>query len=474
MCVICHAAKKRYMKRAEVVQAMKSNSAGFFGFTVHDGVRRTLRTLDEKQFLEFFDKVVEDDDMWVMHARIPSRGEKTVDNVHGWEQDGIIFCHNMTLSSLDGMMRYAKWEGTDSEFFFRHIFIPFYRGCGPEAYKDGKFCPDLDNLVRHFCGTVNKFLFIMPDNTVVRYGDWVEERDRKTDDGQVAFYASNGSYKVYEARWPRSPAVGFGVRDGYYGGGYYSHFNDGDWGDYDDDVPSPGSARTGPPAASDELKRKEELVELVRKTCGDAQLCRLALCDVVAHGAAAYRGLPGDWAPDGEDDDVSDYMYELMPDCFDDNTYDAAVRGFESLADAEPGSGAEEYTPASYAADYAAEFAENLVKAGAKQANGTGIVPLYPTARHVEAGLKLLSRQWRTFARIAGVAVDFSAKGAASFACVSENPERDGNRWKTNKVRTEDILVDETESPETTYKAVGRLLDFIREETAKEQERSLG
>jgi hypothetical protein len=225
---------------------------------------------------------------------------------------------------------------------------------------------------------------------------------------------------------------------------------------------------------SDELKRKEELVELVRKTCGDAQLCRLALCDVVAHGAAAYRALAGDWAPDGENDDVADYMYELMPDCFDDNTYDAAVRGFESLADAEPGSGPEEYTPASYAADYAAEFAENVVKAGAKQANGTGIVPLYPTARHVEAGLKLLSRQWRAFARIAGVAVDFSAKGAVSFACVTENPERDGTRWKTNKVRAEDILVDETESPETTYKAVGRLLDFIRMETAREQERSLG
>lgn len=474
MCVICHAAKKRYMKRAEVVQAMKANNAGFFGFTVHDGARRTIRTLDDKEFLKFFDECVGDDDVWVMHARIPSRGEKTVANVHGWEQDGILFCHNMTLSQLDDMMKNAKWEGTDSEFFFRHIFIPFYKGCGgPEACKDGKFCPDLDNLVRHFCGYQNKFLFIMPDDTVVRYGNWVEEKDRKTDDGQVAFHASNGSYKVYKPRWPQT-STGFDARDGYYyGGGYYSHFNDGDWADYDDDVPSPGSARSSPPSVTDELKRKKELVELVRKTCGDVQLCRFALCDVVAHGAAAYRGLPGDWAPDGEDDDVSDYMYELMPDCFDNNTYDAAVRGFESLADAEPG-GSPEYTPADYAADYAAEFAENLVKAGAKQANGTGIVPLYPTARHVEAGLKLLSRQWRVFTRIAGVAVDFSAKGAASFACVAESPERDGNRWKTNKVRTEDILVDETESPETTYKAVGRLLDFIRMETAREQERSLG
>lgn len=462
MCVICCAAKKRHMKRAEVLQAIKSNNAGFFGFTVHEGQRKSIRTLDDKEFMAFFDSV-DDNDMWVMHARIPSRGEKNLANVHGWEEEGIVMAHNMTLSSLDEMMKHAKWEGTDSEFFFRHVFIPFYKGCGPEAYKDGQFCPDLDNLVRHFCGTTNKFLFIMPDNRLVTYGSWVQEADRQ-EDGKCAFYASNSSYKVYEQKWRPRTAVGFGSYGGY---GSYGGWGCDDYSD-DDDIPATGSG--SPPSTSDELKRHDALRDLVRSTCGDAQLCRLALCDVVAHGTAAYRSLPGDWAPDGEDDDVGEYMYGMMPDCFDDNTYDAAVRGFESLADDEEG----KFTPAMYAEQYADELAEGLVKMGAKQVNGTGIVPLYPTARHVEAGLKLLSRQWRAFARIAGAAVDFSAKGAASFACVSESPERDGTRWKTSKVKPEDILVDETESVETTYKAIGRLLEFVREESAKELERSLG
>lgn len=468
MCVIAAAAKKRYMKRAEVVQAMKANNAGFFGFTVHDGVRRTIRTLDDKEFLKFFDEVVEDDDMWVMHARIPSRGDRNVDNVHGWEQDGILFCHNMTLSQLDDMMKNAKWEGTDSEFFFRHVFIPFYRGCGPDAYKDGKFCGDLDNLVRHFCGHQNKFLFIMPDNTVVRYGDWVEEPGRKTEDGGPGFVASNRSYQVYEARWPACP-VGFGAVGGY-GGGYCRQFNDGDWGDFgdfDDEVPTAGPAGAGPAPAPDDLRRKGELVELVRRTCGDARLCMFALCDVVAHGTVSYRAVNGECSPADEDDDVETYLSELVPDCFDEDTYDAAIRGFEPLAAGQDADGAE-FGPRQYAEMYADEFAERLLKLGAKSGAGVGIVPTFPRPAHVEAGLKALSRQWRVFARIANVAVDFAAKGAASFACVADNPERDGNRWKTNKVRADDVLVDETESPETTYAAIGKLLEYIRAEAAKE------
>lgn len=454
------------MKRTEVLQAIKSNNDGFFGFTVHDGVRKTIRTLDDKQFMKFFDEV-DEDDMWVMHARIPSRGEKSLENVHGWEEDGIIMAHNMTLSCLDGMMRNVKWEKTDSEFFFRHVFIPFYRGCGEDAYKDGKFHPDLDNLVRHFCGTSNKFLFIMPDNVVVRYGDWVEKPNCKTEDGKPGFVASNRSYEVYEARWPARP-IGFGAVGGY-GGGYYRHFNDGDWGDYDDEVPAAGSAGTGPGggAAGDTLKRRADLVELVRGVCGDASLCRLALCDVVAHGTVSYRAMNGDCTPDDEDDDVETYLNELMPDCFDDDTYDAAIRGFEPLAVGQDADGAE-FGPRQYAEMYADELAEKLLKLGAKSGgSGVGIVPTFPRPAHVEAGLKALTKQWRVFARIANVAVDFSAKGAASFACVADNPERDGNRWKTNKVRADDVLVDETESPETTYAAIGKLLEFIRD-AAKE------
>ena len=167
MCVILHALKKKHVRKEEILQAMKANDAGFFMAALKpDGGRETIRTLAQEDAVKFFDKEVGDDDAFVMHARIPSRGTKTLDNVHGWEQDGVYFCHNMTLSDLDDVMDEEKWKGTDSEFFFRKVFMPFYKALGKDAYKDGKFAEPLDRLVRIAVQRSNKFLFIMPDNGV--------------------------------------------------------------------------------------------------------------------------------------------------------------------------------------------------------------------------------------------------------------------------------------------------------------------
>lgn len=458
MCVICAAAKKRHMKREEVLEAIRRNSAGFFGFTVHDGVRKTVRTLDDREFVRFFDEDVGDDDPWVMHARIPSRGEKTLDNVHGWEEDGIIFCHNMTLTSIDGMMQDAKWEGTDSEFFFRHVFMPFYRGCGEAAYEDGKFCQDLDNIVRHFCGTGNKFLFIMPDNRMVRYGTWVSEPDRK-EGGECAFYASNSSYRVYVPAWPKP-----GKPDRL---ACQRHDRDG-WGcdyDYDcgygyDDPPGYGGSHGyAPPAkASAPVARAsvrdddDDATRLVIGTLGAARICELALLDVVVHGALEYRSA--------ESTDlkvnVVDALDQFAPSAFDPDTYNAALEGFEALGDPRHGDGM--YTPGDFAEDYASELAGNLVRLG----EGRGrIVPYFHTKEHVKDGVGALEEEWLLFSRLAGVSVDFSAKSAASFVCVVDQPYRDGNRWVVKKARTEDVLVDRTLDAETSFRAVARLLEFI-------------
>lgn len=206
MCVILHALKKKHVKRAEIAQAMKSNNSGFAMFALRPGgVRESIRTLDEKELLDFFDKKVKADDEIAMHARIPSRGVKNLDNVHGWEEDKVVFMHNMTITDVDGMMRDDKWNGTDSEYFFRTLFMPMYRRWGAEAYKDGQLHPYIDRMVRFFAGTSNKFLFIMPDNRVLRYGSWVNEPDRKEGD-QIAFWASNSTYRVYERTW--TPAGG--------------------------------------------------------------------------------------------------------------------------------------------------------------------------------------------------------------------------------------------------------------------------
>lgn len=454
MCVICAAAKKRHMKREEVLEAIRRNSAGFFGFTVHDGVRKTVRTLDDREFVRFFDEDVGDDDPWVMHARIPSRGEKTLDNVHGWEEDGIIFCHNMTLTSLDGMMQDAKWGGTDSEFFFRHVFMPFYRGCGEAAYEDGRFCQDLDNIVRHFCGTGNKFLFIMPDNRMVRYGTWVSEPDRK-EGGECAFYASNSSYRVYMPAWTKSggpdrPAC---RRHDCGGWGYDCDYG---WGydcDYDDPPGYAPPAKADAPAARASARDDDDATSLVVGTLGAARICELALLDVAVHGALRYRSAESE----GLEVNVADALDQLAPSAFDTDTYNAALDGFEALGD--PRQDGSTYTPGDFAEDYASELAGNLVELG----EGRGkIVPYFHTKEHVKDGVEALEAEWLLFSRLAGVSVDFSAKSAASFVCVVDQPYRDGSRWVVKKARTEDVLVDRSLDAETSFRAVARLLEFIR------------
>lgn len=214
MCVIIHGLKKKHVRRVEVQTAMRNNGSGFFGVALKpDGTRDMIRTLSEDDFLKFFDEKVADDDGFVMHARIPSHGPKTLDNVHGWEEDGILFSHNMTLTDLKPMMTKLKWgDKTDSEFFFRKVFMPYYRGLGPDAYKDGKFHPDLQAYVEHFCGSWNKFCFVMPDNNVIRIGPWVNEKDR-LENGEIAFWASNSTYTVRGY----SGYAGFDDEDDYYG-----------------------------------------------------------------------------------------------------------------------------------------------------------------------------------------------------------------------------------------------------------------
>lgn len=441
MCVICCAAKKRHMKREEVLEAIKRNSAGFFGFTVHDGARRTIRTLDDKAFMKFFDEVVEDDDMWVMHARIPSRGEKTIDNVHGWEEDGIIFCHNMTISLLDGMMRNVKWENTDSEFFFRHVFLPFYRGCGKDAYKDGKFCEDLDNLVRYFCGSMNKFLFIMPDNRIVRYGDWVTEEDR-LEDGKPAFWASNTTYKTYMPAWSPAGKGGDGRAVG------FRACEDDD----DDDLEGYAGYYGGAYTPSWRKDRDEEAyVELVTDGIPRKDMVKIALCDLVSRGAIAFRALPVGDAPDTEVADLVDSSgTDLIPSCFSDDTYSTVTMGLEELA---AGKG---YEVQDFISDYIKEFAEPFFR----YAN-CGQLPYWPRKSLVDEGFRRFCKEWTAFKMLLSLEVDWTATDPDDLA-VMVSLEKDPKKgWMVQRVGAEDILVDRSSTPDAALGGVRALLDYL-------------
>lgn len=295
MCVILHALKKKHARREEILQAMRSNSAGFFLAALRpNGERDAIRTLDEKEAIKFFDDKVGDDDAFVMHARIPSRGEKTLDNVHGWQEDGVMFAHNMTLSELDDVMKEDKWDNTDSEYFFRKVFMPVYRALGESAYKDGKLDECLDRIVRIAVQGTNKFLFVMPDNGVLRYGNWVEEADRK-EDGKTAFFASNSSYKVYERTW----SAGTGVYDpddsygeyGEYGGYYYGR-----------------NRRAAPAKAADPVVKYDGAT--LAKVMGFAYLARTGFKTFVLTQAIILRQIADDETA-GKDNPVLDEAEDM-------------------------------------------------------------------------------------------------------------------------------------------------------------------
>lgn len=365
MCVIATAAKKRHITREEVLECMRINSDGFFMAALRpNGTRASIRTLDHDEAIRFFDESVKDDDAFVMHARIPSRGEKTLENVHGWEIDRIMFMHNMTITEVDAMMKRVKWDKTDSEFFFRKVFIPFYRGLGAEAYKDGKFHEDLDNIIQHFVGYNNKFCFIMPDNKVIRYGNWVSEPTRR-ENGEIAFYASNASYKVvsYGTNSGRGgtagSTAGFCSKTAGYGGYGYGGYG---YGGYDDDFDPygydefkfqgayggdyfKGTGKSGKkPAGTKKSRIKSANImattakpytafqgKMLFNMAGVKGVCELALSHMVIENTLACRYI---YSENETENQVEKIVRTLLPQCFV-GTYDRIKAAFKELVEAD-------------------------------------------------------------------------------------------------------------------------------------------
>jgi hypothetical protein len=159
---------------------------------------------------------------------------------------------------------------------------------------------------------MNKVCFVMPDNTVLRYGSWVSEPDRKHE-GEIAFYASNTTYKVYKPAWPvvSSPApakkggtaavaatfpanasksskqFGFSADYDPYGYDPYNPYG------YPDDTPVECDGTT------------------VRKHIGFKDLAKAALTDLVLLNATALRDL------ELEEVHIPNYFSHIIPYLWD-------------------------------------------------------------------------------------------------------------------------------------------------------------
>lgn len=316
MCVIAKGARKDF-RADEFRQCMKTNGYGFFVAVLRkEPAHNTfVRTLDEEEAFKTYELAGPDDTV-VLHARIPSRGgrKKNLADVHGWvSEEGIRFCHNGTIVPLDEAQKADGCEKmTDSEYFFRRIFLPLYRAEG------NKWTELVDRIVKIICAE-NRFLFIFPDNTVKTVGRFVE------DHGCIF---SNCSYKVPT---PVAPRVRFETPSSFY------------------TVPTASAARTLPGFVEDDLPgRGQALLEAV----GASRIIRLATlslattsltarasqaavsddCIVVAKELATdmFRGLP---YPLGPTMDFGSDLTEIFADAGDRTAKDSVKYAVDALVD---------------------------------------------------------------------------------------------------------------------------------------------
>lgn len=189
MCIIA-VGTRQTITEAHIRASMAKNKDGAFILIRPPGKKPPLAL--EKSFL------VEDilrtyneappDSLIMFHARIATHGTVNVKNIHGWEEDGVYFCHNGVLSIKN------RDDMTDSETFFRDLFMPVFRA------NKFIFNEKVENAVNAVIGT-SRFAFYYKD-TISMYGTYIEE-------GGASF--SNDGYKE-RAPYVYKPYIPKGTR----------------------------------------------------------------------------------------------------------------------------------------------------------------------------------------------------------------------------------------------------------------------
>jgi predicted glutamine amidotransferase len=165
MCIISIKKKGIKFPSVDIVKNMcENNDDGFSIVTQRNGGRpRIYKTLKMRDFLNYYRALVKASDgtdtSMFIHARIKTHGTQRIENCHGWRSDGIVFAHNGILSIAN------RDDMTDSETFFRDIFIPAYRQGGWKMAEKTIDC---------VIGT-SKFVFMGKDGEIKHYGTYIED-----------------------------------------------------------------------------------------------------------------------------------------------------------------------------------------------------------------------------------------------------------------------------------------------------------
>lgn len=187
MCIIAIKPKGIKFPKIEIVKTMFENNPDGFSIVWSENGEppRIHRTMSADSALNMYERIAKkcdaDDTSLFIHARIATHGTINISNCHGWRdaKTGMVFAHNGILD-ID-----AKEDLTDSETFFRYIFMPIYRNGG------WKFANEAINA---FIGT-SKFVFMDKRGHIYFSGKYI------TDDGIMY---SNSTYIDYKCYYPSS------------------------------------------------------------------------------------------------------------------------------------------------------------------------------------------------------------------------------------------------------------------------------
>ena len=192
---------KEFPSVEHIENCVDYNNDGFSLMWNEGGKVKAYRTMNDAAFIKKYKRLRmqldKDKVAMVIHCRIATHGSLGVNNTHCWTalNDTIGFAHNGILS----IHNYG--DMTDSETFFRHIFVPIFKA--KHSWRDAEYA------INAVIGT-SKFAFLTSDGVVHHYGNYITETD--------GCLYSNTSYEGY-----RYPSKSWGTCFGSsYGSGFGS------------------------------------------------------------------------------------------------------------------------------------------------------------------------------------------------------------------------------------------------------------
>lgn len=168
MCIII--AKPRHVELPpieHIEESWDSNPHGFACVWSNNGVIKSYATLNREACINFYRSL--NRKVWKkiaasFHFRYATHGSKTKENCHAYvDKDRTIgFQHN-------GILRYSvprDMDITDSEYFFRFMFLPIY--------ESNRRLMNFDHVIENMKGGGDKFCFVK-DGEIYTYGGFIKD-----------------------------------------------------------------------------------------------------------------------------------------------------------------------------------------------------------------------------------------------------------------------------------------------------------